>query len=80
MPNGSSSRREGSIVPKGLQDLARGFNPGKTSHDEPALKGWKIFVIGAPLVPFCTCLRRRSAAPSGRVRFFESAPGVKTPG
>jgi len=33
------------FVPKGLQDSARGFNPGNTSKKCPALKGRQIVVI-----------------------------------
>jgi hypothetical protein len=33
------------FVPKGLQDSARGFNPGNTSPKCPALKGRQIVVI-----------------------------------
>jgi len=36
---------DGFVVPKGLQDSARGFNPGNTSKKCPALKGRKIGVI-----------------------------------
>jgi hypothetical protein len=66
------------FVPKGLQDSARGFNPGNMSTQRHALKGRKIFMIGGPFgqsTPDAPVL-----PPLQGGAFYESAPGVKTPG
>jgi hypothetical protein len=52
-------------VPKGLQDSARGFNPGNMRTQRPALKGRKVFVVGGPLGQPLHTRRTSSTAPQG---------------
>ena len=63
------------FVPQGLEDSARGFNPGNTSTQQPALKGRKIFVIDGSFWSTPTHLMRRSWRPFRAGAFYIGTPG-----
>ena len=75
----ASGRSQGSseFVPKGLEDSARGFNPGLPTQQGPALKGRQM------LLPVFASMNETGIAflpPLQGGAVLLSVPGVKTPG
>ena len=72
------SRERSDFVPKGLEDSARGFDPGiDQSKTNPPRRGGRGLV--AIYAPINSAQNRYLSLPQGGAVFL-SVPGVKTPG